>query len=87
MTKPKHHPPQTPAEHAAEVARIRQMQAMAHSDHQPWAESHGECPTCGEAVEAVNAEPLDFDVQDGTLVATSMVRVMLPCGHTSIQIC
>ncbi|GIF11634.1 hypothetical protein Ate01nite_16660 [Actinoplanes teichomyceticus] len=89
MIKPKHHAPQTAAEHEADIARVRQLQAAAHPDHQPWAAcgvtTGGACPVCGAVVAAVNAEPLDFELRDSVMVPRTVVHVMLPCGHSVIR--
>ncbi|GIF08547.1 hypothetical protein [Actinoplanes siamensis] len=90
MIKPRHHEEQTAAEHAAEVARVRQVQAAARPDHHPWAAAgpaEGDpCPACDVPIAAVNAEPLEFDLRDGVMAATSMVYVALPCGHPVVRV-
>jgi hypothetical protein len=89
VIKPKHHQEQTPDEHAAEVERIRQLQAATHPAHQPWA-AHSlavgdDCPTCRATIADLHAEPLDFELHDGVMLATSVVYVALPCGHASVS--
>jgi hypothetical protein len=43
----------------------------------------GRCPTCGEPVDDVNAEPLDFDEGPNGEVGDvrTVIFVVLPCGH------
>jgi hypothetical protein len=89
VIKPKHHQLQTADEHAAEVGRIRALQAAVHPAHQPWAASGlavgDDCPTCGATIAELSAEPLDFELHDGVMLATSVVYVALPCGHSSVS--
>ena len=85
MTKPRQHPDQSPAEHDAEVARVRAMLAeeelyqLAGEVVQPGFA----CPECGRLVDEVNVEALAYEREaDGSLATSSIVVVALPCGDS-----
>jgi DNA repair exonuclease SbcCD ATPase subunit len=85
MTRPRQHPHQSPAEHDAEVVRVRAMLAEEelHQLAGDVVRPDAACPECGQPVDEVNVETLAYERQsDGTLAASSIVIVALPCGDS-----
>jgi hypothetical protein len=85
VTRPRQHPQQSPAEHDAEVARIRAMLAEdeLHQLAGDVVQVGAVCPECGSMVEQVSVEALAYERQvDGTLATSSIVVVALPCGDS-----